>query len=87
MPNIKSAEKRHRQSEKNRLRNRTQLVGTRNMIKRLLKTTDKPEAEKMLTDVVSRLDRLAQKRIIHKNTAANQKSRLALFVNKIGATA
>jgi small subunit ribosomal protein S20 len=85
MPNIKSAAKRHKQSEIRRLRNRTQLVATRNLIKKLLKISTKTEAEQLYPTVVSRLDRLAQKRIIHKNTAANQKSRLALFVNRLSA--
>lgn len=83
MPNKKSALKRTRQSEKRRLRNRSRLVSARNQVKRLVKLTDKTEAEKLLPDVVSRLDKLAQKNIIHKNTAANQKSRLVRYVSTL----
>jgi len=83
MPNKKSAMKRTRQNEKRRLRNRSRLVSARNQVKRLIKMTDKTEAEKILPDIVSRLDKLAQKNIIHKNTAANQKSRLVKFVSSL----
>lgn len=87
MPNNKPAAKRYLQSEKRRLRNRTQLVSARNVMKRLLKVSSASEAEALLPMIVSRLDRLAKKKIIHKNKAANQKSRLALFVNKLAAKA
>ncbi|HPN46974.1 MAG TPA: 30S ribosomal protein S20, partial [Bacteroidales bacterium] len=43
----------------------------------------KAEAEKMFPGVVSMLDRLAQKGIIHKNKAANLKSKLAKSVAKL----
>jgi len=83
MPNKKSAIKRTRQNEKRRLRNRTRLVSTRNWIKKLEKMTDKSEAIKILPEIVSRLDRLAQRNIIHKNNAANQKSRLVRMVTNL----
>ncbi|MDW8157889.1 MAG: 30S ribosomal protein S20 [Bacteroidia bacterium] len=63
MPNIKSAKKRLIQSEKRRLRNRTRLIATRNMIKKLKKLKTKEEAAALLPKVVSMLDRLAKKRI------------------------
>jgi len=87
MPNNKPAAKRYLQSEKRRLRNRTQLVSTRNMMKKLLKTTSATDAKVLLPGIVSRLDKLAKKHIIHKNKAGNQKSRLAIFVNKLVAKA
>jgi small subunit ribosomal protein S20 len=83
MPNIKSAKKRVRQSEKRRLRNRYRLVTTRNLIKKLLKTKEAEAAQAMLPEITSALDRLAVKRIIHRNKAANQKSRLTRFVNSL----
>ena len=83
MPNIKSAKKRLLQAEKARLRNRTRLVATRNLVKKLRKTTDKPTAASLLPKVVSLLDKLAKYNIIHKNNAANQKSKLTKFVNKL----
>ncbi len=84
MPNIKSAKKRLLQSEKRRLRNRTRLVATRNMIKRLQRTTDKTEAEVLRRKVSSMLDKLAQRNIIHKNNAANKKSALDKYVHSLG---
>jgi small subunit ribosomal protein S20 len=45
--------------------------------------TDKAEAEKQLVVVYSTLDKLYKKGIIHRNKAANQKSKLARFVNNL----
>ncbi len=44
---------------------------------------DKESAEKLLPQTTSLLDKMATKGIIHKNKAANQKSQLALYVNKL----
>lgn len=76
MANHKSALKRIRSNEAKRLRNRYQFKTTRTYIKRLRETTDKSEAEKLLVDVTSMVDRLAKKNIIHKNKASNLKSSL-----------
>lgn len=87
MPNIDSAKKRVRQIAKRRLANRYKLVATRNTIKQLMATSDKAAAEQLFPKVESLLDRLAKHRIIHRNKAANQKSRLRKYVNKLGAPA
>ncbi len=42
--------------------------------------TDKKEAEKFFPDVMSMVDKLAKKNIIHDNKAANVKSKLAKHV-------
>jgi small subunit ribosomal protein S20 len=42
--------------------------------------TSKKEANKQFPDVVSLVDKLAKKNIIHANKAANIKSKLAKFV-------
>jgi small subunit ribosomal protein S20 len=81
MAHHKSAKKRIRQSAKARLRNRYDGKTTRNLIGKLRSTTDKKEAEEMLTTVLSKVDRLAKKNIIHKNKAANLKSKLTSLVN------
>lgn len=52
-------------------------------IKNVLAEESKETAEKELSKTVSILDKLVSKGIIHKNKAANQKSRLALYVNKL----
>jgi len=77
MANHKSALKRIRSNEAKRLRNRYQHKTARTFIKRLLSLTDKSEAEKMYGEVSGMIDKLAKNNIIHKNKAANQKSKLA----------
>ena len=81
MANHKSALKRIRSSEARRDRNRYQLKSSRTMIKKLLETTDKTEAQGLLKQATRMVDRLAKNNIIHKNKAANNKSRLAKYVN------
>jgi small subunit ribosomal protein S20 len=85
MANHKSAEKRHRQSEKRRLHNKYYARTTRNAVKALRNTTDKAAAAALLPKVSSMLDKLAKINVIHKNKAANLKSSLALHVNKLAA--
>ncbi len=81
MANHKSSLKRIRANATKRLRNRYQAKTTRTFIKRLRALEDKKSASEMLPKVVSMLDRLAKKNVIHKNKAANNKSKLTKFVN------
>jgi len=81
MANHKSALKKIRSDETKRVRNKYQLKTTRTYLKRLRETEDKAEAEKLYKEVSSMLDKLAKKNIIHKNNAANKKSKLAKMVN------
>ena len=76
MANHKSALKRIRSNESKRLRNKHQHKTTRNAVIDLRASTNKKEAEGMLVKVVSMLDKLAKNNIIHKNKAANLKSKL-----------
>ena len=80
MANHKSALKRIRSNDKKRLRNRFQHKTTRNAIRDFKTLTKKKDAEKEFSVVVSMLDKLAKKSIIHSNKAANIKSKLAKFV-------
>ncbi|MAT89855.1 MAG: 30S ribosomal protein S20 [Flavobacteriaceae bacterium] len=80
MANHKSALKRIRNSKTKRLSNRYQHKTTRNAVKKLKETTQKKEAEKLLPEVMSMVDKLAKKNIIHDNKAANLKSQLAKHV-------
>ncbi len=82
MANHKSALKRIRRNEAVRLRNRYQHKTTRNAIKKLRTETDKKKAEEMLPGVVSMIDKLAKRNIIHSNKAANLKSKL---MKQVGA--
>ena len=80
MANHKSALKIIRSNDKKRLRNRFQHKTARNAIRKLRSLTTKKEANKQFPEVVSLVDKLAKKNIIHANKAANIKSKLARFV-------
>jgi len=56
---------------------------TRNAVKKLREKDNKEEASAELQKVSSLLDKLAKKNVIHKNKAANLKSKLAKQVNKM----
>jgi small subunit ribosomal protein S20 len=83
MANHKSAEKRIRANETKRLRNRYQAKTTRTVIKKLVNTTKKDEAQELLKEVSSMIDKLAKKNVIHWKKAANQKSKLTKKVNAL----
>ena len=80
MANHKSALKRIRSNESKHLRNKYQHKTTRNAIKSLREVEVKKDAEALLPNIVSMLDKLAKNNIIHKNKAANVKSKLTLHV-------
>ncbi len=80
MANHKSALKRIRSNNKKRLRNRFQHKTARNAVRKLRETTDKSEALKQFPSVVSLVDKLSKKNIIHSNKAANLKSKLSKHV-------
>jgi len=83
MANHKSSLKRIRSDKAKYLRNRYQAKSTRTFIKKLLETTDKEEAQELLTKATGMIDKLAKTNIIHKNKAANNKSRLTKHVNSL----
>jgi small subunit ribosomal protein S20 len=83
MANNRSALKRIRQTETKRLNNRYYAKTTRNAIKELRQETSKEEAVKKYPEVVSMIDKLAKKNVIHKNKASNLKSKLAVKINKM----
>ena len=83
MPQHTSAAKRVRQDAKRRLRNRYQKVRVRTMIKDLEAETDPAAAEAKLNEVKAQLDRLAGRRVLHPNQAANTKSRLDRYVRAL----
>ena len=76
MANHKSSIKRIRSNDAKRIRNRYQAKSARNAVKSLRSSTDKKEVMEALPKVVSMLDKLAKRNIIHKNKAANLKSKL-----------
>jgi small subunit ribosomal protein S20 len=81
MANHKSSEKRIRQDEARQVTNKYAARTTRNALKEMRSATEKTAASEMLPKVASMLDKLAKKRIIHPNKAANLKSELAKQVN------
>lgn len=81
MANHKSSIKRIRQTEKRRLHNKFYAKVTRSAVRKLRATTDKAVAVELLPKVSSMLDKLAKRHIIHKNKAANLKSKLTRKVN------
>lgn len=83
MANHKSSIKRIRQADARRIHNRYFARSTRNAIKVLRETTKKEEGVELLPKVTALLDKLAKKKIIHKNKASNLKSSLAIHVNKL----
>ncbi|MFP4619672.1 MAG: 30S ribosomal protein S20 [Bacteroidales bacterium] len=84
MPNHKSAEKRIRQNYRRKLHNRYYAKSARTAVKKLRNTTDKEQAQEQLPRVFSMLDKLAKNKIIHRNKAANLKSKLTKHVNSLG---
>ncbi len=83
MANHQSAKKRIRQSEKKRVHNKYYAKSARNAIKELRDTSEKVVAQELLPKVASLIDKLAKRNIIHKNKAANLKSKLTRKVNKL----
>jgi small subunit ribosomal protein S20 len=55
----------------------------RNAVKKLRLETSKEVVAEALPKVVSMIDKLAKKTIIHKNKAGNLKSKLTRLVNKL----
>ena len=77
MANSASAKKRIRQSENKRISNKYYHKTMRNAIRDINSLEDKKAAEDALPKVVSLIDRVAKRNIIHKNKAANLKSAVA----------
>jgi small subunit ribosomal protein S20 len=83
MANHKATKKDVRQANKRRDRNRYYGKTTRNAIRDLRVIKVQKEAGEKLPEVASQIDKLAKKGIIHKNKAANLKSKLAKKVNSL----
>lgn len=83
MANIKSAEKRIGQTERDRERNRSQRSRMRRAIRQLREAVsagDLDKARELLPDTLKLIDSTAQKKVIHRNAAARTKSRLSRAV-------
>ena len=87
MANHKATKKDVRQANKRRDRNRYYGKTTRNAIRDLRDIKVAKEAGEKLPEVASMIDKIAKKGVIHKNKAANLKSKLARKVNALAAVA
>lgn len=85
MPNIKSAIKRVKTSEKRRLRNASQKSALRTAVKTAESAlhNNVDSAKDALLVATKKLDKAVTKGLIHKNTANRKKSRLAKKLNAL----
>ena len=64
-------------------RNRADRSQMKKLVKDIRASKSKAEAEKMLIEAISVIDKAANKKLIHKNKAARDKSRLTAHIRKI----
>jgi len=86
MPNIKSQIKRMHKSEEQRQRNRSVMSALKTKIKKFetaIQSGDADEARDKFDEASRELDKAATKGVIHKNKAANKKSRMARDLNSM----
>ncbi|MCK6542757.1 30S ribosomal protein S20 [bacterium] len=83
MPNHKSAVERVRRNKKQQDKNKNHKRQMKEAVKAVTTAKDKKTAQDQLKQTVSVLDKLVVKGIIHKNQAANQKSKLAKKVQAL----
>ncbi len=85
MANIKSQIKRNRQNERRRLRNKSvrSEMRTRSKVAVTAAESGDDDALDALRAAVKRIDKAAAQGVIHKNQAANRKSRLMRRIAKL----
>ena len=93
MANNKSAEKRIKINERDRLRNRFYKSSVRTLIKSFFKDLqvykvsqnleDKEKLHKVLSSVYSLIDKGTKKNVFHKNAAARKKAKLAAYLKAV----
>ncbi|HPC47406.1 MAG TPA: 30S ribosomal protein S20 [Deltaproteobacteria bacterium] len=85
MANHPSALKRHRQSQKRRLRNKSYKSAINTSVKKIFASLSEKDTEKAkayAVQAISRIDKAVTKGILHRNTASRKISRI---VKKIGS--
>lgn len=82
MPRIKSAKKRVEVAERNRQRNTAFKSAIRTAVKKVLTAPEDAARTDNLNQAYSLIDRAVLKGILHKNTAARYKSRIAKHVQQ-----
>lgn len=86
MPNIKSSIRSVKTDAERRARNAAEKSSIKTASRKVTdgaKTGAKEETTTLLTKATSLIDKAAKKGVLHKNTAARKKSRLAKRVNKM----
>jgi small subunit ribosomal protein S20 len=88
MAHTESAKKNYRKMLKRRQRNVAAASRYRSEMKKVLAAVaagDAAGAQKLLSDAMRAIDKAAKIRVIHRNTAANKKSRLARSIRRLAA--
>lgn len=85
MANIKSQIKRNRQNERHRDRNKAVRTALKTSGKKVRSAESAEDAQTRSREAARALDKAASKGILHKRTAARQKSRLARAANRAAA--
>ncbi len=93
MANTKSAKKRIQIAERNRLENKSYRSTVRTLMKRCFvacgalgkepSNESKTDLQKTFNLAFSKIDKAVKKGVLHKNTGANQKSRLSVALKKV----
>ncbi len=97
MANIKSAKKRIQIAERNRIQNRSYKSAIRTLMKRCFAACvsykakpdeqAKNDVQKSINDAFSKIDKAVKRGSLHRNTGANQKSRLSKAFKKVSEPA
>ena len=86
MPRLKSAIKRVKTSERNRVSNLTYKSQIKTLTKKVIdfiESKDEKSAAKTASEAFALIDRAATKKVIHLNNAARKKSRISKWLKKL----
>ena len=75
--------KRERQDVKRRARNISNMSRLRTMVKKVLSSNSKKEAESHYKLAVKYIDKAVSKKFIHKNTVSSKKSQITRYLNSL----
>lgn len=84
MPHTKSAKKSLRKDEKRRMRNKAAKKEIKLQMRKLIQPAKDVSLDALRSEMLTafkKLDKAAAKRVLHPNTAARRKSRLARLIN------
>jgi len=88
MPNLSAAKKSMRQDKKRQLHNQTiksELKTLTKKLEALISANKQEDAKKLLSSLMSKLDKATKKNIVKKNNAARKKSKLSIKIAKLKA--